>query len=135
MQKRSSQKIEFDSTLERRNPSPLGVVSIQSSIFLTIKTFEKVKGFWQDLSFKMVEVVEASGHKGGILVLAEATFSISFSIKDCFEHMITVRMRLGGKEWVCSAMYTSQILLVWEGVFGDGETLYWGTLDGLRGLQ
>ena len=75
--------------------------------------FAKVAKFWMGLSYHMVGVSEAQGQSGGVWVL-ETNNSHYCSLEDRFQQMVTIRVRVGSTEWLCSGVYTSPILLVRE---------------------
>ena len=90
------------------------------TFFIVMEThslFSQSKKFWNELGFFEVGISEANGHSGGIWILSmDPTFQCD--ILDVCSQMVTVKVKYGFREWVCSAVYASLIPLI-RGEFWD----------------
>ena len=78
--------------------------------------FAKAEQFWRSLGYHMVGVSEEQGQSGGVWVL-EANNRHCCSLEDCFRQMVTVRVKEGSTEWLCSGVYASPTPSVCESLW------------------
>ena len=96
------------------------ICRFKPTFFIVMEThslFSQSKKFWNELGFFEVGISEANGHSGGIWILSmDPTFQCD--ILDVCSQMVTVKVKYGFREWVCSAVYASPIPLI-RGEFWD----------------
>jgi hypothetical protein len=90
----------------------------------THTAFDSSKRFWEKEGYMKVEVMEATGHSGGLWVLYNISCPYSFTLMESVSQCITIQITRGNVSWVCSGIYASPTTSVREGL--------WDYLCGLR---
>lgn len=70
--------------------------------------FFKVKRFWNHTGYSVVNIVEASGHAGGIWWLSSSQ-GVDISVFHVNEQAVTCKIKKDTFEWWCTAIYASPI--------------------------
>ncbi|MED6199439.1 hypothetical protein PIB30_075963 [Stylosanthes scabra] len=86
----------------KRGQSCLGVDRSLSSTHM-----RPVSRICVELGFKAVGVAEATGHKGGIWVLAYEAFNIPCKLVDFTEQCVTLDLWWKDKNWIVSVVHGS----------------------------
>ena len=82
------------------------ICHFKPTFFIIMEThslFSQSKKFWNDLGFFKVGISEVTGHGGGIWFLS-MDLTIHYDILDVCSQIVTVKVRYGLREWVCSAV-------------------------------
>ncbi|XP_057447664.1 uncharacterized protein LOC130739404 [Lotus japonicus] len=86
------------------------VRAFRPSIFALCEThcrFARVRNFWQQQGYELIHETEATGHSGGIWLLAPTTRTFQIGLVESWEQMISVEVHHGGRRWICTAVYGS----------------------------
>lgn len=84
--------------------------SFRPSLFIVVEThcpFDTVASFWRRAGYDLCGCSEASGHRGGIWILAPANRSFDVRVVEVHFQAVTISISVNNRAWTCSAIYAS----------------------------
>lgn len=86
------------------------IKSYHPSLFALVEThcrFELVASFWRSVGYELCGCSEATGHRGGIWVLAPVARNYTVQVVDVHFQAVTVSIGVDNRAWLCSVVYAS----------------------------